>query len=360
VQVSWDGIVFDVALLEDWGREAVFDQAGVDFLYWHDVLDVVVTVGGEHNNRERFPPFEADNTWEITDAKDTFQFDRARNQYPHVSPNGRRRFKDMGLGRKGPSDLGGVLAVRPLVVANAIAPFPGRNFEKLKAPNTLPWTDQEVRRRLQLPRRQLLVWTYSGPLGEPEFLLASPLTGVETDCRHGPVCTVLALPRIHGNSSGVFRLRFETWTRPLDESYGRIGPADGPVTLAQIKDGAAIHKKLLAAPAMISNRWKMRSQPDPESGLNVTVIDGTAVFRMDVLKVQRVTPDQLRGHFMHPIPAGHMRLPPQVEVSPTGDAVAYQIVDQEVMTNFPAGQKYGMTNIEIVQNVQYTSPHSWF
>lgn len=354
-----------MVLLEDWLREAVFDPTGTDFLHWHHVIDVIVTVGGDHNWRGRFPrmtqvPTGRTGRPTIPATGSIFAFNAERdNRFPANSPNSVVRFEPNGFLRQ-PSDLSSAVSASGVAsdVALPIGGPPGgfgRSVIRPNAPSSLPWTDADIRYRLELPRRQLLVWTYTGTQGKAEFLLVSPLAGANTDSRVGPICTILALPQIHGNVSGVFRLRFETWEGPIIAS----GSQEEHLKTVSLEDarnpdkGRALLKQM---PPIVSNRWTMSQHPDPETYLNTTLIDGTAVFRMDVLQVLRITPDQLRRYFMHPITTGYVRMPPKVTVSPAGDGVTYQIEDHEVMTNFPMGYNLGLLRIDIEQTTQFHSP----
>ncbi len=366
MRISYDGIVFDLVLLENWAREAVYDATGTDFLYWHHVLDVVVTVGGDSNDPARFPVVRAD----MGKGKPSI------DPFPLVSPNSVNRFANNGLARdKG--DLKATIEAQPLQEA-----LPNREMfrnRESQTPSTLPWTDNELRRRLQVPRRQLLVWMYTkqgavagfagllnqaaGNVGQAEFLLVSPLTGVGTDARHGPLCTVMDLPMIHGNASGIYRLRFETWEAPMDDY--RIGKGNGEealdparraeVSLADVRNAALAKDRMSVLPPILSNRWTMRHEPDPQTYLNTLVIEGKVYFRMDVLKSRIITPDQLRRFFMHPLARGYVRMPPMTGIMEGGDAVWYKITDKEVMTNFHVAKRLGLISIDLKQSHVYHS-----
>ncbi len=329
MQLSWDGIVFDLLLLENWTKEATYDPTGTDFLYWHHIIDVLVTAGGDANDRRRFPEMK-----EIAGGA------TSSPGLPLVSPNSRYRFKANGVA----GDL-----------KKALGSIPGKNLNRPTnggGSASFPHLEMDLRQRLQLPRRPLLIWMYSGPKGEAEFLLKSPHDGADTDARHGPICTIMSTPKVHGNVSGMFRLRFETW-----ESMLGIGTS--PSRASKYKKAANkpnANAALATTPALLSNRWKMSQDFDQETYLASYLIDGTAIFRMDVLKARGLTSDQLRREFMHPIPEGFSRSPPHVEEAPSGDAVSYSFADREVMTHFPAGKKYGLINIEIKQGMTYHCP----
>lgn len=80
---------------------------------------------------------------------------------------------------------------------------------------TVPHSDVELRNRLRRPRRQLLVWLDSGPNAAPEYMLVSPVhPEAGCDALHGPVCTIMDVPEIHGNVTAVLRLKFDTWEAP--------------------------------------------------------------------------------------------------------------------------------------------------
>jgi hypothetical protein len=77
---------------------------------------------------------------------------------------------------------------------------------------------------------------------------------------------------------------------------------------------------------------------------------------MDVLQALQLTPDQLRPFFMHPIPFGYVRMPPEVTVLSDGASVQYTIKDVQQMLNNPGGQRWGVHNISVKQEMQYHSP----
>lgn len=389
MHLSYDGIVFDTLLLEEWIKEPVYDPSGTDFLYWHHVIEVVAEVGHDTTDPRRFPSLQVYERKVISKIRERRYFNQNAGgdavlppkPFPLISPNGMLKYKKNDLMQRqytlqpvpsglipaaivaGPlarvrSDVDTMTAFVPKKynLTRPVKPAPGqksapgqqqRAIINAKAGKSIPVTENELRARLKNPRRQLLIWMYTREGdGQAEFSLVSPLTGVNIDAKDGPKCTVLANPSIRGNSSAVYRLRFETWEYPVDELR--------TVSLANVRKDAA--PVLAQRPAILSNRWVMHQEPDPHSYLSNYVVKGTAIFNMGVLQALRLTADQCRELFMHPIKVGCVRLPPTVVLSPNGDAVEYEFTDKEVMTNFPAGHTYGMVSIDVKQVLQYHNP----
>lgn len=125
-----------------------------------------------------------------------------------------------------------------------------------------------------------------------------------------------------------------------------LGPALAAVVAGQIE--AALEKRMVATPALLSHRWKMRFGVDPGTWMRTQIIEGEAVFRMDVLRSRGLTADQLRSQIWHPIPRGYKRdgiEADSVQISPGGDAVKYQIVDRQQMMNYPGGVQFGTSHV---------------
>lgn len=353
MKIAWDGIIFDLLKLDAWVREAVYTEDKTTFLWWHHLIDCTCMVNEVATASGHFPPLrlfrnragEVDNFPPISPQ----QFRRSDVQQPNTSTG---------------SDLGFHLGLHPGLGTERSTGAQGRPIPNRAAnSSTAPWTSAELMRRLRMPRRQLLIWVHTGRLGEAEFLLASPLTGAGSDALHGPTCTVTGIPQIHGNSTAVMNLRFETWEAPIDPAIFNTGPgelrADSSkmnVALKDVSNRAQNLMMLERTPALLSNRWSMEMKPDPDTYLAVIAITGEAIFRMDVLRARKLTAHQLARQFMHPIAAGYIRRPPNVKVSPGGDAVEYTIADFQQMTNFPGGAKYGVIHCDVQQTVEVHTP----
>jgi hypothetical protein len=213
----------------------------------------------------------------------------------------------------------------------------------------MPATEVELRDRLQMPRRQLAIWINSGPNGAPEYMLLQPYPGCHSDAKHGPTCVNMHMVAIHGNVTGVKRLVFECF-EALPLRYGEKHRLRVPGAEPKAAE------KALLTPPIISNRWTMSQQPDPQTYLNSTVISGRAVFRLDVLHKLRLTPDQLRPYIMPPIPMGYIRQPPRVTQGSAGNEVLYEIVDEQQMMNNPSGAQWGVHSVVLVDTVQANMP----
>jgi hypothetical protein len=229
--------------------------------------------------------------------------------------------------------------------------------------NTVPHTRRELEERLARPRRTLAIWLNSGPAGAPEYLLYSPYPGATSDAMHGPKCDIMFMPAIHGNVTGILKLRFETWQVPVvglsTDDY--VSSAGGKVVRRarfnwdnQIEGDAA--QLFAQTPPILSNRWTMRQSPDPTSWLNQTIIEGVVHFRQDVLDSRHISADQLRPYIMPPIPFGYERQPPEVNLNSDGLSVTYRVTDLQKMMNNPGGLQYGVRASEVLQQFHYNSP----
>lgn len=236
--------------------------------------------------------------------------------------------------------------------------FPGN-------PN-LPASDIELRDRLQMPRRQLKVWINSGPDGAPEFILNLPYDGCRSDAKDGPKCVDQHTIAIHGNVTGVKRLVFECFEAlPLffdEQGKGdaqRMGGRVRTIPAGIVPGGAEPENNedaALLTPPIISNRWTMRQEPDPETYLNSTVIEGKAVFRLDILSRLGMTADQLRSYILPPVATGYVRKPVTMVIGGEGNELLYNIVDHQQLMNNPGGHRWGVHSVVTVNSVLVNNP----
>lgn len=271
IKVSFDGIVFDVLHLDDWMREAKLSEDSTTFEYWHHQIVVTCILNVDATAANRFPALNQLPNKAVGDkigAPGQVLNTKLRNldKPPALSKPREELFPgELGgldspvvpnsgfggsLGGTAPKAGGGFTAgaipsprfetggdfagfkPRPPTKKPGVQFF-GADGKELGKPNplvqpgialpqggrgTVPFTDVELRARLRRPRRQLLVWLDSGPGGVAEYILVSPLhPDAGMDARHGPTCTIMQMPEIHGNVTGVMRLKFETWEAPALE-----------------------------------------------------------------------------------------------------------------------------------------------
>lgn len=136
------------------------------------------------------------------------------------------------------------------------------------------------------------------------------------------------------------------------EALKALGPALKPPE--KEKD---VFKKVIDTPAMLSNRWTMSFGWDPETYLRHQIIEGQALFRMDVLKLKKLTADQMRAFIYHPIPNGYRRMPvgdDDVKISSGGEEITYRIVDHEVLLNMPGAASKGIIHVEVEENFDHS------
>lgn len=462
MQLSYDGMVFDILLLKDWLREAVYTEDRSTFLYWHHVIEVQCILNDDATNSENFPrvinlpdvniPAKAPvviaadkriRKWTI--ARDVgaavigagvINRGELRQNVPGIGPSAPRtdldflpdpNDKGLNLFPPDPSklqDLPNAIAAGVIVSAPGSAkplnfteedgklpgeakqgpppiekpasrppgvgkpvnpnagagkkiprpPFvlrPARKPPEQRNSHTIPTTDREMRARLQNPRRRLAVWLYTGVNGTPDFILDSPQPGTTVDASTGPLCTIMDCTAIHGQMTSVMHLKFETWEAPTIQ-YG-FAP---PTTNVSLKNrtpsgkfanvannagnaaGLVNRQRIITTPAVLSHRWTMSFDWNPENYLRIRRISGEIIFRSDVLKLRGLSADQLRPYFYsHAIPSGYVRVPGNggVELNTEGNAVSYKIVDEQQMTNFPGGAYWGVVDIQATTTFAYVS-----
>lgn len=218
---------------------------------------------------------------------------------------------------------------------------------------SVPRTEQELRLRLQMPRRKLVIWLrgLGGPGAPDDIILNLPYDGCTTDAKFGPTCTESTIIALHGNVTGVKRLVFECHEAlPIYSSASRGGRTATPSAMPLTPPGIVLN-----VPPILSNRWSMAQIPDSATYLNSIVIKGTAVFRMDALSALRLTADQLRPYIMHPIAAGYIRRPPQVDIDSSGSVISYTLVDDQQMLNNPEGAAWGVHTVVAQTDFTYES-----
>lgn len=254
-------------------------------------------------------------------------------------------------------------AVPPLILDHRRPPpGPGKRT-RFPTNANLPASDIELRDRLQVPRRKLKVWVNTGPGGAPEFILNLPYPGCSQDANAGPKCVDMNMTAIHGNITGVKRIVFECFEcLPISfktaDFRARLNGPNGPSSPG-IQPAGQADKGILndgLTPPILSNRWTMKQVPDPQTYLNSTVISGKAVFRMDILSAVGITADQLRSYIMPPLATGYVRRPVEVAEGSAGNEILYTIVDDQQMMNNPAGQRWGVHSVTIIDSMVANNP----
>jgi hypothetical protein len=355
-------MIFDLLLLKDWLREAVYTEDKSTFLYWHHVIDVTTILNDDATNSEFFQQIiNGDPKLAVGAAKGPGQvrFGGVGRKKWAVQPGVPKLQGEINLALPQPrQDLNfggaidpGLLQNVPGAIApgtatgapgeakgtNVVAPHaigrpkgPGKQFgpnvEKpgadkpfkinppflnfRKAPvqrvkHTIPTTDIEMRNRLNQPRKPLAVWLYTGVAGAVEYILQSPQLNATVDAMHGPICTIMDCDQIDGQMTSVMHLRFETWEAPPIK-YGPIPTAETLTSLKSLEGGGAIFKGIaglanqrpIITPAVLSHRWNMSFGWNQDTHLRTKTIEGEVIFRSDVLQLRGLSADQLRPYFM--------------------------------------------------------------
>lgn len=306
MRMSYDGIEFEVLKIEDWTREAVFDDLSAsDYLYDHHKITAICMLNEGYTDKLKFPPPE--------------NHDKIEQESPSAS-NALRWNNLSAGGGFDPAPQPQIKVDRPPLTQRSTGSAP---------------TLVELFKRLAIPRRQLIVWMDSDPniaLQDPNYrenVLFSPYPGMETDAIHGPTVTVMNVMGSVGNATVPLRLMIETHLAPCNDPN---------------------------APTMISNRWSFMTTYDPDTYAAIHVIEGVARFRLDLLHKAQLSADTFRNQFLHPIPLGFKREQPEVTLSPAGDAVSYKLIDKQQVFNFPGGANYAATKIEVLEEREYMAP----
>jgi hypothetical protein len=160
-----------------------------------------------------------------------------------------------------------------------------------------------------LAPRQLLTVTIGG-----KVVLQAPVNkndnGGRYDCdaRWGPAPICLNLIRFMGTKTVVAYFEIECWV-PVDCPSNRV--------------------------SVLAHRFEMSHDYDDE-GYCTRTINGTAVFRRDLLEDQNLVPDDFRARLFHPVPFRFKREAVRVSEASDGTSVRYTIKDvQQPATIIP-------------------------
>lgn len=186
-----------------------------------------------------------------------------------------------------------------------------------------PQTDAELRARLWLPRKKLILWAYDRQTGLPIRWLESPRPGMTVDVANGP--------------------------KPL--SVDIVSAAGEPTSVGMFFQ---VQTAISACPIgsdrlVLSHRWEMSHAHDDNYYLTRT-IDGTIQFSSAVREVTRTRPDWVRAQFLHPIPVGFRRELPMFKQSSDGLTIRYRITDTDPTIVFDPGAS-GATQIRIEEKL---------
>lgn len=188
-------------------------------------------------------------------------------------------------------------------------------------------TDVEVKTRLMIPRRKLIIGSLDDK-GRLIVWLESPKTGLLCDMAGGPKPISVDVISVagQGQTFGV-HVQIETFQSPCTYQSDR---------------------------ALISHRWQMTHDHNEDNYLTRT-IEGEAVFNLGVVASSIFQPDWIRGQLFHPIPLGFQRRLGPISLSPDGTTLKYTVSDVDTTILFDPGDS-GATQMEIVENVAYSAP----
>lgn len=191
-----------------------------------------------------------------------------------------------------------------------------------------PESDAEIRNRLAMPRRKLILWAWSKKTGKEIRWLESPREGFDVDASNGPIPISWDVVAADGepNSLGVF-FQIRTDLPPCPVGSDRF---------------------------VLSHRWEMTHGQD-ENYYLTRKIDGEIVFHAGVKELLGKNPDWIRNQFLHPVPLGFRRAPTTMVMSSDGLTIHYSILDTDQSIVFSPGDS-GATKLDIAERVEMTFP----
>lgn len=160
-----------------------------------------------------------------------------------------------------------------------------------------PETDEAIRWTLMQPRRSFHLRADDGTT-----VLLAPVAGSDRDADNGPkplACNVVAI------SPATWRVQWR-------------------VQVASIECGETSD----SIPPILSNRWSQTQETSLDC-LTRTTTRGVTVFRADALAKLNRTADYYRSQCIPGLPLGFQRQAISVNVSPAGNVLSWQVVDQE-------------------------------
>jgi len=189
------------------------------------------------------------------------------------------------------------------------------------------FTDQEVLRRLAVPRRPLVISAYLQKAVNEEVnaaatptkikWLESPRNGLAADCNNGPFVKAFPVSSAVGNAR-LFACQLEINTC--------VPPTD-------------------ADRLVLAHRWQMQLERSPEDYL-IRIVTGEVTFHSGKLITEGVYPSWLIAQFLHPIPPGFRRRLGPITVAPAGNVLRYEYGDEDQSVVFSPGSS-GATHVEV-------------
>lgn len=294
--------------LQRYSRRSVYSPDGADLLYVRTVLGVMATYAPGGYPRMPSVTNIGGDTENVMGGRDnTVQI---LTQLPRGTP-------DPTGGRSGTVDT----------VPTLESDLPGS--QRLAGPFfSGPQTDVELRNRLLMPRKKLILWAYDKRDGKAVRWLESPRSTMSTDATNGPIpisCDVVSAAG-EPNSVGVF-FQVQTDVSPCPIGSDR---------------------------AVLSHRWEMSHTAD-ENFYLTRIIRGEIIFNGAYINTFSVNPDSLRNQFIHPIPVGFSRGIPQVSQSADGLTIRYIVTDTDPTIMFSPGDS-GATQIQILEKIALYKP----
>lgn len=185
-------------------------------------------------------------------------------------------------------------------------------------------TRLNIEHALMQPRKKLVVSVGT------VTTLSSPLPGFTVDAFNGPKPLYVNVLETDGDKTMIIQFIVETC---LNRCPGA------------------------APPIVLSHRWVANDEIVMPHYLTTRTIHGHAILRTDRMLSAGVIPDDFRAAFFHPVPGDLQRSDINVTVTEDGEAVEYDVMDQERLVNISANGKVisgtlvnGITDIDVTTN----------
>ena len=336
MKLTYNDVQMEMVEIQSYTRENVYSQDGVDLLYVKHRLTAMLTVGPGGRpaaiSRHKQQKSNADYTFPDT-VKDNAQRGNIRsNAGADILPTD-----------------------NPFTSEAAVL---GAGADRSSQPHGF-MTDHELRLRLMVPRKRLLITAYDSASGQERVWVKAPRSAPRED-----------------RSAELERDRSVLAPRAgrLDSSTPRMMPhsdaANGPTPLRCDVVGAVgegvtagvlytIEFNLVPVSAeveklILSHRWEISHQSDEDYYLT-RVTTGIVVANGELLRGFDVPLSWFQQEFFHPIPLGFIRSAPEIKLSPDGLTMMYTIRDRDPTCMFDPGDS-GATHLDIQETVSVLTP----
>lgn len=191
-----------------------------------------------------------------------------------------------------------------------------------------PQTDAEVRNRLMIPRKKLIVWAWDMQSDKPIKWLESPRKGMTVDAAVGPTPIGWDVVSASGEPNSMMVLfQINTDVSPCPMGSDRY---------------------------VLSHRWETMHGYNQDQYLTKK-IEGDIVFHGGVRDLLLRNPDWIRNQFFHPVSLGMQRESVMLVGASDGLSFHYTILDSDPTIVFSPGDS-GATQMTIAEKITTIMP----